>query len=110
MANSITYSVPSPYSRQNVRVELEDWRAGWEPEGELVSDGLPVLRVFKENSSMYTLMRPYYLINAQNEYVVNPETQEKVIEFVTPLFDWKVMVREDGNRLDPIHKEPLHKG
>lgn len=107
MTNSISYSTISPYSKREVKAELEDWRDGWQPEGKLLFDGLPVLRIYKEQSSMYTLTRPYYLINCQNEYVVDPITQKKVIEFVSPLFDWKVMVREDGNRLEPVHKKPL---
>lgn len=107
MSISTTYSVFSPYSKNKVEVEIEDWREGWEPNGRLLHDGLPVLRIFKEKSAMYTLMRPYYLIDAKDEYVVDPETQKKVIEFVSPLFNWKVMVREDGNRLEPVHKERL---
>lgn len=107
MTSSITYSVLSPFSKQTVERPVEDWREGWEPEGKPIHDGLPVIRIFKEGSAMYTLVRPYYLINAQNQYVVNPETHEKVIEFVSPLFNWQTMVREDGNRLEPVHKKPF---
>lgn len=82
-------------------------KTGEDSSGKFVHDGLPVIRIFKENSAMYTLVRPYHLINAQNEYVVDPETQKKLIEFVSPLFDWKVMVREDGNKLKPVHEKPL---
>lgn len=110
MAISTTYSVPYPYSRDKVfvKAEIEDWREGWVKDGKFVGDGLPVLRVFKKGSTMFTLLRPYYLINAQKEYVVDPETQQKVIEYVTPFFDWKTMIREDENKLEPVHPKPLN--
>ena len=108
MTSSITYSVPNPYVKGQIEERpIEDWREGWDPLGKLVNDGLPVIRIHKPGSAMYTLVRPYHLINAQNDYVVDPDTQIKVIAFVSPLFNWKTMVREDGNKLDPIHKEPL---
>lgn len=107
MASAITYTVFNTFTKQEEERPLEDWRQGWEPSGELVQDGLPVIRFFRQGSSLYALTRPYYLINAQNDYVVDPDTQKKVIEFVSPLFNWKIMVREDGNRLKPVHDKPL---
>jgi hypothetical protein len=107
MSSSTIYSVPSPFKDHLIQCPIEDWRADWKPDGKLVGDGLPVLRIFKENTQEFALARPYYLINASKEHLLDSVTSEKVIVFVSPLFDWKKMIMENNRFLEPVHKRPI---
>lgn len=73
------------------KMYAEDWRKGWVKTGELIhANALPVIRVYHPKDKLQPwkgyLIRPCYLKNKNNEYILNDKNQ-KVVVAVSPIFD-----------------------
>src|SRR5438128_993857 len=78
--NTANYFDNKKFTYNGQEVYAEDHRQGWSKEGDLI--GLPVIRasVSKETPGLFHIVRPYYLINSQNQNIQN-ENGDPVITF-----------------------------